>query len=367
MSARRSQTGFTLVELLIASMLGLFVTGIAMTSFVGHVRSAELGQALVALQTQARFALGEITAGVRSAGYIGCAGSTGAVPALPERLGVAATPRSTWRPLDGFTVGSSVWTPAYPEGYGGSGYTPPTGGPATPVPGSDAILVEGGVSNGSPTSSGVAADLSVELLEPAVGLTRGALALIGDCTSVEVFQVKRLDERADGTGSVVPDQPFLEAHDLNATFPLATRVMPYRRALYFIGDTGRSSENGEPVRALYEHLHPFADTVPAELADGVEAMVVRYRQRSASGTMQELAADAAGFDPALVVGVTVGLLISHAGHRPPIDERPVFNVAGIVVSSTAGAGPDHPDDSRMRRVFERSAVVRSRVESGMTP
>jgi len=349
-------------------VIGLLVIGVAATGFRGHARSAELGLALVELQARARYALGEIATGVRSAGHAGCATAAGAIPSLPERRDGAAVARTAWQPLDGFVVTGSGWSPAYPPGYGAGGYTVPTSGAATPVAGSHALLVEGGIGQGSALSGAhVPGGPSLRLASPVPGLGAGALALIGGCTAAEVFRVKRTAVDGDGTLSVWPVAPLVERHEVVADFPLGSRVIPYRRALYFVGETGRFTERREPIRALYEHLHPFVDNAPSALADGVEAMVVRYRQRAADGRSQELGATDADFDPARVTGASIALLISQDAYRPLSGSRPVFVLAGVLVQAGAGgSAPGHPDDARMRRTFERSATVRARSE-GVPP
>jgi len=359
--ARERTAGFSLIELMLSMVLGLMLIGGAASLFHGQARSAELGQSIAELQSRARFVFDELSSAVRAAGYVGCAGINGTIPTLPESIGATATPRNAWRPVDGFEVGSGGWLPDDPEGYGPGGYQPPDSGATMPIPGSGALLIEGGTGQGSPIA-GVPDATTIQLAHHVPALARSTMGLVTDCSHAEAFFVASQVIGADGTVSLDTFRPRAIARAPNPAFPFGGRVIPYRRALYFVGDTGRVTAQGEPIRALYEHLHPFDETTPHELANGVEVLVLRYRQLGSDGSVKEVGADDADFDPERVLAVRMGLLMSSDGYRLPADEAASSMLAGISVS-TDGPGPAHPDDSRLRRAFERSAGVRARSEA----
>jgi type IV pilus assembly protein PilW len=72
MSRARAQTGFSLVELLLALALGLVVVTGIVQLFVGNSRTYEVLTGQARMQENARFALEFISQAARSAGHFGC-------------------------------------------------------------------------------------------------------------------------------------------------------------------------------------------------------------------------------------------------------------------------------------------------------
>lgn len=355
-ASRAVQGGVSLIELMIALSIGLLVVGAATTAMVASSRSSQAGVALAELQGRARIALDELALGIRSAGYIGCAGSIGALPAIPLRQAVAGSAPTDWQPVNGFSVSAGSWSPAHPVGY-----RAPLSGPGVPVAGSDALLLEGGARRGVPLADTLSDVSRIEIGSAYPGLERGALGLIADCSKAEGFHIESTAAIADGAVALTMRAPLGNRFTIDPRHPSSVRVMPYRRALYYVGETTRQTGRGEPVRALYEHLHPFQDTTPVELASGVEALVIRYRQRAPGGGVSERGAVDVGFDPERIIGVRLALLISAPAHVEGQDAPDRFQLAGVSVRAGATSGAiGFPDDERIRRVFERTETVRNR-------
>jgi len=67
-----AQQGLTLIELLIASMLGIFLLSVLMTAYVGIKRSYHFHEALVQIQETGRIATQLMTDDIHNAGFSGC-------------------------------------------------------------------------------------------------------------------------------------------------------------------------------------------------------------------------------------------------------------------------------------------------------
>jgi len=356
----RRQRGLSLIELMIAMVTGLLVVGAAATAFVSNQRSTETGIALAEVQARARLALDELAAGIRSAGYIGCAGAIAAAPAVPPNRNASGAAPTDWRPIELFRVEDAGWKPVAPAGY-----TPPVQGVGRPISGHDALLLEGGFLQGVAVQGTHADGGAVTVQRNYPGLESGAMGLISDCAGAEAFFIAGIDPLADGAVRLDTRAPLLGAYTPQAAFPQATRVMPYRRALYYIGDTARRTPRGEPVHALYEHLFPFDGTDPIEIASGIESIQLRARQRNPSGSSRELSLLHPEFDPARIVGVRLGLLVSSGAlHEDAPPKR--YPVLGNAIVAGASDGPGYPDDARIRRTFERTVMIRNR-DSRRTP
>ncbi len=71
MTLNKKQKGLTLVELMIALALGLFLSGAAIMMFVSNKETALLQEQFARLQESGRFALDRMVKGIRSVGYNG--------------------------------------------------------------------------------------------------------------------------------------------------------------------------------------------------------------------------------------------------------------------------------------------------------
>lgn len=109
------QQGFSLVEMMIAMVVGLMLLGGVITVFAGTKRSAQMNSAMALLQEHGRFAMNSIVSDVRMAGFQGCADSR-----------VKATIRATLAPTDDYAetyLSSSLieddgsWTPQGPDNF----------------------------------------------------------------------------------------------------------------------------------------------------------------------------------------------------------------------------------------------------------
>jgi len=369
MSARSVDAGFSLVELLVAMVLGVLLIGGATTVFRGNLRSAELGQSVATMQAGARFALDEIARDLRAAGHRGC--TSGGGPGGAGALLQVGTPNV---PLDsgdadasavyGARVEADGWKPAPPPGY-----TPPTG-TAVPVVGSDTLLVQYGAMPGEP----LLADMSARngALRVA-GTTRELevddLALVADCTGADLF---RIATRTGGAGAIDlgPDRALSRRYSLDAVFPLGMpHVMPFVSAIYFVGDTGRVTRAGDVVRSLYVQTFPYgAGNPPIELVEGVEQLQLAFGVRDVAGDVRFVAANDAAFEPARVTSVRVGLLVASLERLEAPGSARTFSLAGrdVVPGGTPGgaASVSYTDDGRLRMAFERSVTIRNRALAG---
>lgn len=68
----RSQRGVSLVELMVAMVLGLLLTAGVLQVFSGNSQAYRFHEALSRIQENGRFALDELTREIRMAGYLGC-------------------------------------------------------------------------------------------------------------------------------------------------------------------------------------------------------------------------------------------------------------------------------------------------------
>jgi len=361
-SGQGRAAGFSLVELMIALVLGLLLIGGTITIFTANVRSAELGQAIATMQANARYALDEMTRDVRAAGFRGCA------DADDTRLEVsmAGAPLDATNPGASAVLGAGVetggWNPSLPPGY-----TPPSGSGA-PVVGTEALLVQYAEAPGE----ALLADMSgtsgaLAIAGERYGLEAGDLAIVSGCGGGDLFGI---DTRAAVAGgvSLQPSASLSSAYAIETGEGGVTRVMPFVSVLYYIGDTGRRTGAGDVVRSLYRQSFPytFATNPPLELVEGVDQLRLAFGMSLPSGETRFVRASDAGYDPAAVTSVRVGLLTSSRERLDGDASTRRFSLAGQSVQPASGTatGAVYPADQRLRIGFERSVTVRNRALAG---
>ena len=372
-----SARGFSLVELLVAMTLGLVLLAGMVSVFAGNRRSSELNEAMTQMQENVRFALNDISADIRMAGHQGCADpQAGSVRVVAKDVPMTDPGRG----LGGTAVFGAVvesatnWDPSLPYGAAGSpgAFAIPTAVDA--VPGTHVLALQFGdartgrlnrqVGVAAPSPSGTVR-LEGDDLEHELDV--GALAIISDCMSGDLFRVSgssvgsagNLNLKHAGSHNVRGD--FQVAYGQNGTIP-QVRVMPFRSNVYFVGDTDLENGSGDPIRALYQQSMPFGDAgnPPTELVQGVENLRLSFGIRDADDTLRYVEPGDAAFDPAAVRAVRIGLLMSSWDRIAQQEDERTYVLAGQpVASGDTNDGLTHAGDRRFRLAFNTTVKVRN--------
>lgn len=352
--------GFSLIELMIATTIGLLLISGAVLVFQGNIRSAGLGQSIAALQANARFALEEMGRDVRSAGYYGCASS----PDASFSVMTADAPLDEADPRAMSLVGTTVTTSGL-AGLEDLDYTPPTALGA-PVVGTDALVVQfvGAPGENLLASMNGRGD-SLEIAGTMPGLDAGQLAVVADCSGLDLFRVQT--RTASGANVRIKPVGNLSREYSVVPYPFGVHVHPFTSAIYYIGNSGRTTGMGDVVRSLYVQTFPYDLDVnpPLELVEGVDQMRLAFGMSLDDGTVRFVRADDGDFEPAAVSSVRVGLLLTSLQRIEDTAVPREFVLAGQAVvadvSPVPAAAAVYPVDNRLRVPFERSITVRNRT------
>ena len=365
--------GFSLVEMMIAMTVGLFLISSMIAVFVGNKRTSEVNTAMANIQENARFALDSIARDARVSGFQGCIDinseqlmiRSNNAPVTADGLQATSTHASVIN-----TDGS--WTPASPIGF-----TPSTTFPQ--VTGTHALTLQFGdqrvasldepmIVTGTVIPSKA---LPVKLDRPIseMGLNVGDLAVISNCDVGDLFTVttgsadSTLVHAASGDNNGNASANLSIAYGLNDTL-IQTRVMKLNTNVYYIGDTGLENANGDTITALYRQTWPFeASNPPTEIVQGVEDLRVSFGIRSANDTLSYLAPDAAGFNPTNIESLQVGILMNSFDRVSQDDDSSTYELAGQPVYSSTKyttATSVHSGDKRFRLAFNTTIKIRNR-------
>jgi len=350
------QNGFSLVEMMVAMVIGLMMIAGVVTVFSGGVRSSNFNTAMSNLQTGARYALDTIAVDVRMAGYQGCSNPQ------DVSLNVNASPAPTANfantAITGATVGTTDWNPGKPANY-----TDPTAF-GVPVVGTDVILIQYAQSPGFPITENMtsrSADIKVAAGTGRFPLINGDFALISDCNSSDLFQLDTVDTGTT-VKTIVAEDALSKAYARSSATDTTVRVLPFINALYYIGDTGRDNPSGDNIYSLYRQSYPYNPTTnpPIEMVEGVDQMQVQFGIQQASGNIAFVKASDTNFSAEDVVSIRIGILMTSNSRFNEVNTARTFVLANTTVGSAAQAPVRYPADKRLRFAYSTTISVRNR-------
>ena len=331
------QGGFSIVELMVTSVIGLIILSGAVTVFSSNNASGSMSSAMSRVQESGRVAMDIIANDIRMAGYQGCA-DTDTINAnvIANNAPTIDLPSTS---LQGAEVSlAGAWQPAMPTDL-----TPIN---AAPLPGTDVVYVQHGSGRTTILNSSMANanENPITLARNPDQLAAGDLVMISDCTSVDIFRATAL---ADATGDSVQlsyaatqnSQANLSRAYTITTNPLSTamRVMRFEAHAYYVANTTRFDADGQPVPALFMLDLSQPGGVAMELVEGVENMQLLYGQEMGTGGIRYVSANATNLDFESVVSVQIGLLINSVELISNTDDSNSYQVAGQTIGPPTGS------------------------------
>jgi type IV pilus assembly protein PilW len=362
------QRGVTLVELMVALVLGLVLTGGAIQVFIGQRTTYGFNEGLSRLQENGRFALDTLNYRVRMAGYKGClsdiathnnlnGGTTSLAFNFDEGLrGFEAggtAPGALFAATSSNPANSSTsgdWSPALHADLVGS-----------VIPGSDVIVVR----NVSPSAHALVSPFndSAQIFVDAAptDYTPGEIGIVSDCQQSSVFQITNVSSNT-GAGAFGINMTHSEASyvpgNTTANWPgdqqYGAGAELYRAEawIYYVG-----ARAGGPPALFQRRLRLTGTTVALvgeELVDGVDTMQALYGiDTDNNGAVDQYVTANNVADWSDVVTVRVSLLM-----RAPDEYGTELDGAVYDVNETLF---DPVDDRRVRQVFTTTIALRNRL------
>jgi type IV pilus assembly protein PilW len=276
---RYRQRAFSLVELMVALLLGSIVTLGLVNMFSATQQTYQVLQGQARLQEGARYALDFVARPLRMAGFIGCV----SLRTVDVRSVLVGAP--------GFAVDANVPL----QGYEATDDSPPTWSPALAtlpaaidtdaiVPGTDVLVVRHASTQDrlqlTATQVNPNSDLVTSVPAVAARYAAGTIALVSDCDKATLFQVSG-NATAGGAftirhatgGGLVPGNATTTLAEDNTVFDGTASVYRVSTTVFFVAPGAGTNNRGNTPTSLWRSVDGAA---PEELVEGVEDLQLSY-------------------------------------------------------------------------------------------
>ena len=365
---RHSQLGLTMVELMVALVLSVFLAGGIIQIFVGNRVTFAFNDGLARIQENARLSLEQVAFTTRMAGHSGCLAEAGVFNnlATPDNFRDDITSSIQGHEANGTSVGdtfaagatdptasttASDWTPALPAELSSATIL---GGTPGVIPGSDVLVVRGATGS---TISLVApfSDASQIYVPTTHNFTPGEILVVADCQKSSIFQLTAAGTVGTAANLVHSNAGTFTPGNAAATWPttqdygLSSEVSRLQTFAFYVGQ----GTNGRP--SLYQmRLQPDGSFLREELAEGIDSMQIRYGVDNDSDNDIDawLTANAVA-DWTAVLSIEITLLARSGDEYGTEVDTAVYNLAGTQFNPV--------DDRRFRQVFSTTVGLRNRL------
>lgn len=336
-----SQSGVSLVELMISLTVGLVISGVVASVFLGNQQSYKIQEGLARMQENGRFAMQLMANDIQGAGYRGCVPiNTPAVNLITDsfasRFGTA---------IAGNDATASAWSPALDAAISA----------LTPVPlvstNSDVITVRG-VQSGAARTTAVPTTNTVAY-DSLAGLVPGDYVLLAKCDttpSSNIFTIMNTTTPTSGT---------LTANaNITSLAPVGSSIRKMLTTTYYIAQPA-----GAATPSLYRQQ---GNAAPQEVVQNVAAMQILY------GVDTAITGGGGGSDGAIDeydTAATVNSAVVAGGsgwdrvRSVKINLLLVSAEANLATAAT-GYGADgiaYPADNRLKQGFTTVISLRNRT------
>lgn len=324
--SRRSGRGFTLIELMVAMLLGLIVIAGVSSVFLANMRSYQSNTALGDVQSNARIAFELMARDIRQAGLTGCNSRSGRV------ANVLNTQSTNWwanwgNAVHGYEDPSTTQDPAVAKGTA----------EGQRVAGTDSLEVMGAVGTGlsvAESENNGTTKANFKLNEASSDLQTGDIIMVCDPDHTSILQITNYNDSnvtvTHNTGNSNP-APGNCSKGLGYPPECTTNGNPYlfgknssvfKMAMHdwYIGVNPAGGKSLYRMAAAYSAGVKGMVLTPQEMVRNVTNMQITYHQ---PGGTSFVTADTAGINWDEVDAVRVTFTLESADQRAGTDAQPL--------------------------------------------
>jgi len=343
---KNPQTGFTLVELMIAMLLGLFLIGGILQIFLGSRQTYRMQENLSRLQENGRFVMDFISRDNRMMGFQGCASRS----IVPNIIIDPKNPNPNPAPA---TLAGGLSTPLVGSNNVANNWSAGACGAANAcVDGTDAITYHFGAGCGG-YLTGNMGTVNANIQIPAsnsCNINMYDVLMLSDCGSSDIF-IATSASSGSGVQTIAHANNQNTTNNLSKLYGSDAEVLVFRSYSFFI----RNNTDGEPALWRLDNSKPTSTTNPIELVEGIENMQILYgadTDATPDGAANYyVAAGTTGLNMNQVVSIRVSVLVRSIND----------GLAAQPVAYTYNGATVTPTDRRIRRVFTSTIALRNRL------
>lgn len=359
LSRTDSMRGFSLVELMIAVVLGLILVAGVIQVFLGNRQTQVTEQSVARVQESGRLALDFIEQDLRLAGFYGAGNFS------KQLTGVDFSNLASGANYTQYSNFASNAVRAYTKSAAGVWNPVPSASDmsATAINnarnGSDLVVIFYGYDTGATINGSVTGTAAVPLQwsgTSASCFSQGDLAMLSSVTSAVIFRVTNAATCASNAETLQHSTASNTSDSLGATYDQYSRVMKVQHRVYYVGDTGRKNSQNGVVWALYRSDNGAA---PEELVEGIEFLKFQFGERLASGNVRY--GDATVVAQSGIVSARVGVLAQGLDAVRTDNDTNSYSLPGITIPAS-GTGVKHDGGKTLRRVFVSNVELRNRAQ-----
>ncbi|WP_240162473.1 PilW family protein [Glaciimonas sp. PAMC28666] len=346
--------GFSLIELLIAMTLGLFLVGAIISVYLAETQIYKSTNSQATIQNAENAIAGLVTPVIRSAGFNGCSSLAQSLSNLtagaPPPLG---TLTSNSNAVFGYQGGGATLTIA--QDNAANDVTASDWSPALDATlvgkvqaGSDVLVLLGAMPNTAPVGvTVIPLGGTTMTLQNTTGLAVGQLGIVSDCLKSSIFQITAIAgntiTHAAGGGAVGTNSTSV----LAVNYQLGALFVPLQQTAFYVAQ-GVGGDQSTLMRSTFSN----GAWTNLSLVPGVEAMQVLYGIGTNNVLTQYVPASAVT-DWTQVYSVRIGFLIQgQLGSATTSSATPAqFKVLNTTVTV--------PADGRLRHIYEITINLRN--------
>lgn len=367
--SRHTQTGVSLVEVMVAMVIGLVLTAGVIQLFIGSKQTYRFQDAVSRVQENARFAIDALNFDIRMAGNLGCTSFVqnfnntlnGPPPAFNPGAGIQGWEANGTAPGNNFALPAA--NAAVVDASGGGWIT--SGGAVLDagtmsVPGSDVVRIWRGDNNPGLINNISPGANTVVNTTPDTDIQDGDILLLSDCQNADWVQACNTQSIGGGTSiNAVLSAGCTPGNIVSA--PVLTQaggqIVKLRSFIYYVGKRDDNANN--PPGLFRRPLGVTGGNAAAagaaeEVVEGVESMQVLYGIDTNDDRIVDryVTANNVG-DWGRALSVQIALLM-RATERGD-------DISGAATYTLAGTDANAANDGRLRQVFNTTVTLRNRV------
>jgi type IV pilus assembly protein PilW len=367
-----AQKGFSLLELLIAALIGSVILASVISSYATIHKSSAFTSNLMAMHQQAQFAFDYMEKHLLMRGHFGCFKSTEIPTGNPAtftapRFIANQLPYSVenMQGIAGFKIqtsgncsgGSGICADRLPAAIisgGGISYAQHDEAAPRTLGGSDVISVSyASVPRATlrQDMNSPGSDLKLTVLDGFDSFDNNILT-IGNCTQIDVFAASSIAN--DG---VVLSPGKNAAQELSDAYKKDVAIREFHNITFYIADSGRKNMADDNIISLY--IVDINGEI-SELVEGIENLKILYGVTNDVGNISYISADHADFNDRNIVSVQIGMLLRTADQVSQYADEKTYVIAGESVGPPNGNTViKHSGGKYVRHAFNSTLKLRN--------